>query len=149
MGRSSLMHHHWRVIANTCANASLCYFTILFYSILKGIVWNYWNHGHVSVLVVLPVIKCMLRLFLFIHVIRIISSAHEITKTWMASTVPHCFFNVHFVGWTFPKITNFQILATKGADIQICIKCYFVFKDLLYTGLLVLIVVLSLATIVL
>ena len=34
------MHHRWtrrwKVIANTCANALLCPFTILLYSILKG-----------------------------------------------------------------------------------------------------------------
>ena len=27
---------HWKVIANTCANTSLCPFTILLYSIRKG-----------------------------------------------------------------------------------------------------------------
>ena len=78
------MHHRWtrlwKVIANTCANASLCPFTILLYSILKT-VWHYQSHGHVSTLVVLPLTQCMLGLFPFIHVIRIISSAHEIMKT--------------------------------------------------------------------
>ena len=49
---------------------------------------------HIFAMVVLPLVQSMFGLFYFIHVICIISSAHEIMKTWKALLEPHCLFNI-------------------------------------------------------
>ena len=48
---------------------------------------------HMCTQVVLQLAQSMFGLFSFIYIIRIISSAYEIMKTWMALLVPHCPFN--------------------------------------------------------
>ena len=107
------VHHCWRPIINIRANVSLspwnycstAYQYEFFNSKMTLFVNESTNESvyvsipsvrsllqdnHIFALVVLPLAGSIFRLFPFIHIICIISSSHEMMKTWKALLVLHC-----------------------------------------------------------